>query len=334
MPMQPPTKGISPYPIPAVPACFFFHQVFDGEVTGLQVCRACEDVSGRGTIHGAQKINMVWCVYPKSIEARNKLLIQGISIQNISVSFLDSNPLDPGSSGPTTVKLFINNIPMSVSNREIQRELEKVEGVILRTRLFDECYRDEDGRLTPFKSGRRFVFINKPAKPVQFFLQVGDWRASLYHFGQRPQQAKGQLRTTTTTTTTTAAAATATKTSSVMSSEEESDRATDESDTDETITKESSRPQVTPRQGSRQKPEVSDSLPNNVSRSRPVRRTQADTRARGVSQPRRKRSVSSDHERSPSLKARKPAGNTAVTDYFDFTQKIIPAPFNVSEPPE
>ena len=86
------------------------------------------------------------------------------------------------------MKAIIGNIPLSVSNTEILDSLKCIAGVIVRSRLFFEGYRDEDKTLTSFKTGRRFVYIDRPSSPLPKIFQVGQWKASLYHFGQNDKQ--------------------------------------------------------------------------------------------------------------------------------------------------
>ena len=56
--------------------------------------------------------------------------------------------------------------------------------VSIRSKIYDECYRDEDGHLTMFKSGPRVMYIEPASHPLPKFLSIGQWRATLYHFGQ------------------------------------------------------------------------------------------------------------------------------------------------------
>ena len=166
-----------------VPACFVFADQVPKETTGLQMALAC-DKSTPGGIYGTQKIKGLWRIYTWSREARDQLLIKGITINRIHVAVFDTNPNIVDNS-TETVKLIIGNVPMSVANAEIEKILKSMSDVSFRSKLFDESYRDEDGKLTSFKSGRRYVYIQKPSKPLPKFVQIMKWKASLYHYGQK-----------------------------------------------------------------------------------------------------------------------------------------------------
>ena len=77
----------------AVPAVFFFADSVDRRVKGLQVCLACEKVTGDGTIIGAQRLHGLFRIYPATQDARNKLIIKGITIDKIFVPMMGILPL-------------------------------------------------------------------------------------------------------------------------------------------------------------------------------------------------------------------------------------------------
>ena len=83
------------------------------------------------------------------------------------------------------MRAIIGNVPLSVSNTEIYDSFSAIEGVQTRSKLYYEGYRNEDKTLTSFKTGRRFIYIDTPKKPLPRFFQVGSWRATLYHYGQK-----------------------------------------------------------------------------------------------------------------------------------------------------
>ena len=172
---------------PGVPACFFFADQVPKETTGLQVALACEK-SAPGGIYGTQKIKGLWRLYTWTKEARDQLLIKGILINRVHISISDANPNIVDNSVETT-KLIIGNVPMSVANAEIEKVLRSMPDVTFKSKLFDESYRDEDGKLTAFKSGRRYVYIQKPRHPLPKFVQIIKWRATLYHAGQKASAA-------------------------------------------------------------------------------------------------------------------------------------------------
>ena len=58
----------------------------------LEICLAAEKVSGTETILGAQEIRGLWRVYPLTRTARNKLLIDNLTLRRKTVQVYDNNP--------------------------------------------------------------------------------------------------------------------------------------------------------------------------------------------------------------------------------------------------
>ena len=176
----------------SVPACFFFADAIDKSIGGYRVCKEIQKVIGtRGKVTGAQILNGLYRIYLSTNEARKILIAQGVTIGDTYVSVIEVNPrIVRGAEESPSVKVIIGNIPLSVSNDEIEEEFKKVEGVHLRSRLFFENYRDDEGGLSSFKTGRRFAYINSPVKPLPHRFQLGDWKATLYHWGQKKKNAE------------------------------------------------------------------------------------------------------------------------------------------------
>ena len=164
--------------------------VGDGEVSVLEMCLAAERVSGSGTIVGAQLIRGLWRIYPSTREARNTLLIQGLKLKNVMIKVSDDNPFTvrdfSGTTGlekPTT-KVFINDVPISVADAEIEHSLVAL-GCELRSDVKKQRARDNDGKLTRFLTGGRFVFITVPVTPLEKTVKVSIFSASVYHKEQK-----------------------------------------------------------------------------------------------------------------------------------------------------
>ena len=138
---------------------------------GLDLCRACEALTGVGSIDGTQIISGLWRIYSLSVAARRQLIIEGISFRGQAVTVLDANPFLTHSDGPTT-KLIIGNVPISVANSEIEKGLKELD-VCLRSHFKEETYRDSGGRTTHFKAGRRFGYIDMPKIPLPKKMKIG-----------------------------------------------------------------------------------------------------------------------------------------------------------------
>lgn len=153
----------------------------------LEICLAAEKVSGRSSIVGAQEIRGLWRIYPETKEARTALLVKGVTVRNVVLQVSNTNPYilrdDADEEKPST-KVWIDEIPISVADSEIEHSLVKI-GCELRSAIKSERARDADGKLTRFLTGRRFVFITVPAAPLDKTLKVSFFTAKLYHREQR-----------------------------------------------------------------------------------------------------------------------------------------------------
>eukprot|EP00745_Piridium_sociabile_P029550 TRINITY_DN4859_c0_g1_i2.p1 TRINITY_DN4859_c0_g1~~TRINITY_DN4859_c0_g1_i2.p1 ORF type:complete len:370 (-),score=53.75 TRINITY_DN4859_c0_g1_i2:82-1191(-) len=152
-------------------------------VTGLELCLAAERTAGNGTVVGAQNIRGLWRVYPATKQARNDLLVRGMTVRNTVLQLSNNNPFmlkdDSGVEKPAT-KVWVADIPMSVANSEIEHSLTQI-GCEFRSEIKQERYRDADSKLTRFETGRRFVFITLPTTPLEKTLKVGPFTATIFH---------------------------------------------------------------------------------------------------------------------------------------------------------
>eukprot|EP00745_Piridium_sociabile_P016465 TRINITY_DN24476_c0_g2_i3.p1 TRINITY_DN24476_c0_g2~~TRINITY_DN24476_c0_g2_i3.p1 ORF type:complete len:403 (-),score=71.25 TRINITY_DN24476_c0_g2_i3:645-1853(-) len=155
--------------------------------TVLELCLSAERSCGKGSIVGAQSIRGLWRLYPASQEARMQLLVKGIRVRDVCVRLCDTNPFilrdDSGQEKPST-KLWIDEIPISVADSEIEHSLSKL-GCELRSEIKLERARDPDNKLTRFLTGRRFVFITVPKNPLDRTTKVSLFTAKLFHKEQK-----------------------------------------------------------------------------------------------------------------------------------------------------
>ncbi len=148
----------------------------------IDMCRAAENTSGRGSIRGAQRIRGLWRIYPRRQEARDKLLLEGMNLWGTQVSLLPKNPFtlqDQNNEKPAT-KLWVGNVPLSVDDNIIETALKKL-GCEMRSTVRKELARDKNGKLTNWETGRRFVFITVPTTPLPKMCTMGIFSAELYH---------------------------------------------------------------------------------------------------------------------------------------------------------
>ncbi|KAL8621862.1 hypothetical protein ACOMHN_046066 [Nucella lapillus] len=155
--------------------------------TTAEICVAVEKTSGYETIEGAQR-RILWRIYPRSSEARQILLLQGFAIRHVRVEVKDRNPFvvttADGEREIEATKLIINNVPLSYSDEDILKTIKKID-VNIRSKLIHERDRDSNGKLTRWKTGRRFLYIDIPAKPLPKQVEMGPFKVSIYHKEQK-----------------------------------------------------------------------------------------------------------------------------------------------------
>ena len=124
----------------------------------VDMCRACEGVSGKGSIDGATKINRLWRVLPYNETSRALLLTKGINLFGKKVAFEASNPYVStfGDGEAVGTRMIINDLPFSNSMEAVERNLIK-EGFKLRGKLSWMKARDRQGLMTDWRDGRRVV---------------------------------------------------------------------------------------------------------------------------------------------------------------------------------
>ena len=161
-----------------------------------EICAAGEKLCGYNSVEGAQRIGSLWRIYPHKREHRHKLLLQGLVLRGVQVVVNSRNPFlvrAPGSNDmvgdrvadqPPSTKLIISNVPLSYSDNDILLPVNNL-GVKALSKLICERDRDEKGKLTHWKTGRRFLYIALPKTPLPRTLEVGPFKASLYHKEQK-----------------------------------------------------------------------------------------------------------------------------------------------------
>lgn len=151
-----------------------------------EICSAAEKSCGFETIEGAQHIRGLWRIYPKTTNARVTLPTKGLILRSTLVTPKDDNPFLVRENNPNgdkevpTTKLIVGDIPISCSNDEIVASLDKLK-VKQRSRVIEEKGRDDKGKLTRWKTGRRIIYIDIPEKTLPKQVNVGIFRATLYY---------------------------------------------------------------------------------------------------------------------------------------------------------
>ena len=161
--------------------------------TTSEICAAAEKVCGYESMYGAQRIGGLWRLYPTQRDHRDTILVQGIFLRGVRVTARDKNPYlattrDGEVKEKPTTKVIVGNVPLSFDDDEIIKALQSI-GCEIRSQLFEERDRDDRGKLTRWKTGRRFVYITVPDKPLSRQLSIGPFKASIYHREQKQTTA-------------------------------------------------------------------------------------------------------------------------------------------------
>ena len=162
------------------------------DISPYDICKALETVIRGNAIDGAQKIGGVWRLYFKDRDSRtNVLLKKSLVIVGKEIPLYDQNPFSTKQINPDDKKdkLTIKNIPLSVSNEEIQKMLES-KNVKLASPVKYSYIRDETGSLTTYRNGDRFVYCEPFDPPLPVKQKVGDFHCLVFHHGKDTRQCR------------------------------------------------------------------------------------------------------------------------------------------------
>ena len=180
------TKGIEP---------IFIRQrdLQSRDISAYTICQSMARIVGNTNVDGAQLINQMWRLYVKDKTSRVNLLSKKeLLIVNRSVPLYDKNPQHVPEKEKLD-KLTIRQVPLSVDNAEIKKMLE-ANDVQVMTEIKYVYERDEDGNITSFKNGDRFVFVKPFDPPIKRSQTVDGTPAIVIHHGKdnRPCRACSQ----------------------------------------------------------------------------------------------------------------------------------------------
>ena len=166
--------------MPFIPL-FIKAELIPDECNVVDICEACERVSGHGSIDGATLVNRLWRILPFNEVSRAMLLRDGVKLYGKHLKFEGKNPFlhASGDGESQTTRLIIKNLPFSYCQSAVARNLIKA-GFKLRGSLqWMKGRKRKTGRLSDFRDGRRSVFIDVPTGNVIRSMQMGSFRANL-----------------------------------------------------------------------------------------------------------------------------------------------------------
>ena len=180
--------------VQSVPPLFIRDADIGKTLTPYEMCSNIVRASSPSKLEGVQKINNIWRVYFKDASTRLELAMkERILIAGKNVPLYDVNPnhssqpMYRGIPGTHVVtqsdKLTIKHLPLSVSNDDIKAMLLGLD-VELMSPIKYGFVRDEDGFLTQYKSGDRFVFVKSLDQLVPRHQKVGIFPCVVIHHGK------------------------------------------------------------------------------------------------------------------------------------------------------
>ena len=138
----------------------------DDRYAALIICEATERVVPHN-VGGAQRRDGVWTIELKSTEAKIHLLnnVKGLEIMNHWANIYDDYPII--SKRIPTEKITFRDLPFEVRDEDIFDYLLSQPDMKIKTRqIIHAKIRNQNGELTPYYSGDRFVFVQQSFKRV------------------------------------------------------------------------------------------------------------------------------------------------------------------------
>ena len=187
-------------PIEDIPPLYLKNSelVRDGNtILHIHICKAVVRIVNASKVEGVQRIGNLWMIFLTERAARLDLYNKGtLLIQGRNHTLYDDNPYtatykpsDANTHKSETRhndKLTIRNVPMWVENSDIKTMLEG-HGVKLVSAIRYGLIRDEDGQLTDFKSGERYVYVKSFDPPLARRQQVNEHPCIIIHHGKETQ---------------------------------------------------------------------------------------------------------------------------------------------------
>ena len=157
----------------------------------LDVCLSVAAVVGPNNVDGAQQIGNIWQIHLKTNASRIELLIKvKLNIGSKEVRLYDQNPLYNKFVNESREKITIKELPFHVTNDEIEKILQD-KGIELLSYIMMSKVRDDQGNLTEYKNGDRFMYVKGPIEPVlPRIIFIQEYRTKVYHDGQFKDNCK------------------------------------------------------------------------------------------------------------------------------------------------
>lgn len=111
------------------------------------------------SLHCLQLDQNLWRVFLRDGANREKLLTEGICIQNVSLSFFDTNLYTSGNHSTTakTLKIRLCGLPLSVNDSAVSELLDKLEVKPKSKVMYEKIRHPITNKMTSVLNGNRFL---------------------------------------------------------------------------------------------------------------------------------------------------------------------------------
>ena len=159
-------------------------------INPVVVVKAFIRVVSSSYLDGVQKIGNSWRVYLKNISKRVDVMIKRtIVICGVHVPLYDQDPFAFQQNSHKNDKLTIKGLPLPINNEEIVQFL-KNNNIVLSSTVRFGLIREEDGTLTSFKNGDRFVYVQPFDPPMSRQQTIAGFKCAVIHHGKGQNQCK------------------------------------------------------------------------------------------------------------------------------------------------
>lgn len=101
--------------------------------------------------------NCLWNIMVATPEDRQLILTSFLHVKDQQIPVFGSNPYDPANRKEETTKITFKDIPMNIKDETVMAEI-KAFGIKPTSRVLTAYHREEDGSLSDFPNGDRFVY--------------------------------------------------------------------------------------------------------------------------------------------------------------------------------
>lgn len=147
------------------------------------------------TVRCIQLDRDLWRIYLTKDDSKQKLIEQGVDIEDQNFNVYDQNPYTTGSKSPAdrALKVTVSGVPLSVDDHEILVMLKKLGANPKSDLQYEKIRNPVTKKMTGVLNGNRYIYIEP--LPVDKFLPRSSFCAGIqcriYHFGQpKPPKRK------------------------------------------------------------------------------------------------------------------------------------------------